>query len=96
MLGEADGLVRRIGACARNDRNTARSRLYTEFHDRAVFIVRERGRLARGSADDQPVGSGGDLAFHQRHERLLVDFPVAERRDEGGHGALEQHGLEKS
>lgn len=68
----------------RNDRNPPSRRFHAEFDHVPVFLVRQRGGLARGSAGNQCVRSSCDLPFDQRHKRLLVHFPVAERGYEGG------------
>jgi hypothetical protein len=55
--------------------------------------VGQRGRLAGGSADDEPVRPVVDEVVHQVGGGGLVDAPVGvERRDHRGDDGAELHG----
>ena len=82
VAGEIDGLRRGIGAGTGNHRHALVGRLDAELDDVLVLFVAE-GRALAGRADwNEPVRALRDLPLDQLLERLVVDFPAFEGRDQ--------------
>src|SRR5436309_1613732 len=91
MAGELDGLVRRVGPRAGNDRHATPDNLHGELDDPLVLLMGKRGGLARRPARHDPIGSVRDLPLDQIAEGFLVYFAVAKRRDDGDQRSGEAH-----
>src|SRR5438034_2107602 len=86
---EPDGLRRRVGAGARDDRHAPACGAHHLAHDRDVLLVRQGRGLARRPAGDEGVDAARDLRLDQRVEGLDVNLAGAEGGDQGRHGAGE-------
>jgi soluble lytic murein transglycosylase len=94
MGGEIDRLARAVGARPGDHRHPLGGRLDDDLDHPLVFVMAEGGRLAGRAHRHQPIGSLGDLPFHETPQRGLVDRAIgAHRRDQSDERSLEHDPL---
>ena len=88
-LRELDHFGGVVAARARQHRHAALGFFERDLDHAQMFLVRERGTFARGSAGHQEVDAFFDLPLHQRAKRVFIERAVlAERSDHRGAATL--------
>ena len=97
MLGERDGVGRRLGAAVDGDVQAPRGGLDEELGRAAALGNREQDALAGRAQREQPVEAGAREEVDERRERSLVERATAvpKRRGRGGERALDHRPLRR-
>ena len=103
MARQAHRLGGGVRAGAGDHRNAAGGLLDAQLDDTVMLVMRQGRRFTGGAYGHEPMRAALDLEFDKFSERILVDPPVAERRDqrgvgsgEGRRGSILRHGTVRS
>jgi soluble lytic murein transglycosylase len=89
IAGQADGLFRRVGPGAGDNRNLSLGNFNRQCDDESVFLMTEGRRLPGGATGNETMRAFIQLPLHEILKGSLIHPAVTERREQRNNGTLE-------